>query len=638
MENLKQNIMMKSILYWLSIIAFLLYSFIAASQNHLPVAMDDFYSINQGDTLVANLLLNDHDPDGDPICIFSFKLLTNIDEGHASIMKNDSQFIYRPVKGFYGNVRYSYIVAEKGKYLNNDTGYFIIRVNRINTRDFDSVSVNNLNAGVSYFGGLFRETYYPHFKAIKSNNIDAAFVANIWIGGYDPAGNLHIAAQTYRQQNSLDYAAGPMSTKYDSVHISNYQRVWKTNKYQIADLIQNYNSPYYRLPEDIKNWPVYGINSNIIASNLAPYVDVNKNSIYDISQGDYHCIYGDEAIFFMFNDDTIHTETESRSMGLDIKAMMYAFNHQNDSALTNTIFVHYEITNNSDTDYHDVYLGMWSDLELGYPYDDYIGCDTNLSLYYIYNGDNNDSFYGMNPPATGVLFLNHQMDKFMYYNNDWSINGNPSYGIEYFYYLSGKFRNGQSLRFGGDGFNDVWQTISINFMYPDDPWLPYPSWSEVTSGNTPSDRRSVGSVGPFDFKTKETIKFDFAFIWARNDSLTYLGNVKLLKEYAKNIKSFYDSNGLTCINPKNLNIKIIEPVGINIFPNPTNNTLMLDGLKCQSISKIEIIDINGKKLGFYEINKNQHQISLDVSYLSKGIYFLKVFSDLGSESYKFIKQ
>ena len=48
---------------------------------------------------------------------------------------------------------------------------------------------------------------------------------------------------------------------------------------------------------------------------------------------------------------------------------------------------------------------------LGDPFDDYVGCDVNRGLGYVYNGDgvdeDNTGFlgYGANPPAVGVDFF-----------------------------------------------------------------------------------------------------------------------------------------------------------------------------------------------------------------------------------------
>jgi len=56
-----------------------------------------------------------------------------------------------------------------------------------------------------------------------------------------------------------------------------------------------------------------------------------------------------------------------------------------------------------------VYFTQWSDPDLGTYTDDYVGCDTTLSLGYVYNGNTFDdqfmSSYGSPVPAAGYDFL-----------------------------------------------------------------------------------------------------------------------------------------------------------------------------------------------------------------------------------------
>ena len=53
-----------------------------------------------------------------------------------------------------------------------------------------------------------------------------------------------------------------------------------------------------------------------------------------------------------------------------------------------------------------MYLTYWTDDDLGFAGDDYVGCDTLLNLGYTYNGDNNDEgYYGTPPPAVGHMFV-----------------------------------------------------------------------------------------------------------------------------------------------------------------------------------------------------------------------------------------
>jgi choice-of-anchor B domain-containing protein len=62
--------------------------------------------------------------------------------------------------------------------------------------------------------------------------------------------------------------------------------------------------------------------------------------------------------------------------------------------------------------------------------------------------------------------------------------------------------------------------------------------------------------------------------------------------------------------------------GLSLYPNPANNTLFITS-KYEAITSISIIDIQGKIL-YSEENLNNNIKSLDVSSLSKGIYFVKL--------------
>lgn len=77
-----------------------------------------------------------------------------------------------------------------------------------------------------------------------------------------------------------------------------------------------------------------------------------------------------------------------------------------------------------------------------------------------------------------------------------------------------------------------------------------------------------------------------------------------------------------------------EPL-INMYPNPAENTLHIDG---SLISKITLYSITGQQLASWEYN-NEDTIQLDISSYSKGVYFLKVANDKqATTSLKFIKK
>jgi hypothetical protein len=60
---------------------------------------------------------------------------------------------------------------------------------------------------------------------------------------------------------------------------------------------------------------------------------------------------------------------------------------------------------------------------------------------------------------------------------------------------------------------------------------------------------------------------------------------------------------------------------IKIFPNPAVDWVVLEG---KEIKSVEIINILGSNLGFYPLTTLGLQHRLNLSTLSRGIYFLKI--------------
>jgi photosystem II stability/assembly factor-like uncharacterized protein len=71
---------------------------------------------------------------------------------------------------------------------------------------------------------------------------------------------------------------------------------------------------------------------------------------------------------------------------------------------------------------------------------------------------------------------------------------------------------------------------------------------------------------------------------------------------------------------------------INIYPNPSGNTLFIKGATANSIALV--IDLNGKQL----IQKQSIKDQIDISNLAKGVYILQMINKEGITFRKFIKQ
>ena len=115
---------------------------------------------------------------------------------------------------------------------------------------------------------------------------------------------------------------------------------------------------------------------------------MNGDGVYDpIGSGDYPLIKGDQAIFFVYNDAKgTHTETGGLPLGVEIQGMAYAYSCANDSALYNTIFTNNKIVNKSGSRIDSAFIGNFTDTDIGWYNDDFIGCDVKRGAYYGYNG------------------------------------------------------------------------------------------------------------------------------------------------------------------------------------------------------------------------------------------------------------
>jgi len=122
-----------------------------------------------------------------------------------------------------------------------------------------------------------------------------------------------------------------------------------------------------------------------------------------------HVLKGDETVYWFLNDKGgPHTETGGNPIGLEIRVQAFAFSTNDE--LNKMTFYSYEIINRGDLTLYDTYFSQWCDPDLGYAYDDFIGCDVIRGLGYCYNGREIDGngepyAYGENPPAVGLDFF-----------------------------------------------------------------------------------------------------------------------------------------------------------------------------------------------------------------------------------------
>ncbi|MGN6566452.1 MAG: hypothetical protein ACTHJ0_00795, partial [Flavipsychrobacter sp.] len=453
------------------------------------------------------------------------------------------------------------------------------------------LDINNVRARLMTGGDMWWNigTEKAAYEVPKGGGASSLFAGSCWIGGFDKQGQLKVAAQTYRQDGN-DYWPGALdgSGSISTAQCASWDRFWKVNKSDILSFIAlqksggNTSGSQF---DAINQWPAAG-NPNVFDANgatlqlvtgrsYAPFVDANGNGIYEPSQGDYPDIDGDQYIWWVFNDvGNTKQQTQTASIGLEVQASAFAYS--TNDALNDATFYNYHITNRGTNVLDSAFITTWSDADLGYAFDDYIGCDTTRGLGILYNGTVKDGTgaagqYGDHVPMVGVDFFKGPIRKiidpvtgkekdstltmtvFDYYNNDFSNIGNPTNGVEIYNYMTGSIRKGQrfSNDFSGPGINSkgYGKGPISRFVFTGNPETGSGEWSECVCQNLPGDRRFIHSSGPFTLNAGDVQDVTIGAVWVPNVGGCPNTSFKNIRAADDAAQALFDANFKTIEGP-----------------------------------------------------------------------------------------
>ncbi|MCB0803696.1 MAG: T9SS type A sorting domain-containing protein [Flavobacteriales bacterium] len=526
------------------------------------------------------------------------------------------------------------------------------------------LDIGNVKALVNSNGLLFQDetNQMGSYEVPKGSGINSIKSTAFWMTSMDTINNLiqynygFDAFGTMGNLNSIQ--TGPVDIVHQKKDTSSqFRRLWKINKSEIDFHIQNWSSPSYTIPASIMDWPGNG-NANT-AKILAPFKDLDGDSIYEPQMGEYPLIEGDQAIYVIannFNDnlpDTIYDYirgdtskpwvfTDSTIYGtqsltqIEMHLMVYAYANQPEE-ISNAVFIKAKLhnrSNSSKNDYANFRFSVLSYFDLGFSRDNYLGTDTSRNMYYCYNGDNYDEStinnlgYGSNLGVQGLKFLDQNIASTMRVPvNHNAVSGYYEFPFHVYNYQKNNWLNGVPLSYGGSGY---YYELSCgdssknpNFIFPGDPTLTgdtsqwtelNPCFGDSSKAITPGDRRMIGSPDlPRNFLHKSSMEFNFAYVFAR-DSSSNIGSVTALQIAADTVQAFFNkkTNGIQ---------KVLKSrTEFTIYPNPANNWVQIS-TKSKNF-EIEVLDMKGSVL-----YRKTNSLQIDVSNFHSGIYFIRLIEE-----------
>ncbi len=454
----------------------------------------------------------------------------------------------------------------------------------------EQLNANDVRLAAQNNGILFRSNPNYNFIYEVPASIGTSIIelGLFWFGGVSQDETVYVSAA--KRTSDISFINGPIADQmyynlpeYQSVY---GESIWKVNKEEIQFHIDNYNQSWYEAPKGIKGWPGTGMEEIGVASQLAPYVDVNNDGIYNPNDGDYPCIKGDEAIYMIFNDDRVSDffePSENRGLGMEYHVMVYQFEDTN--YINQTTFIELQVINRSLNDYSNFKPALFIDANIDFPFSDYIGCDSTHNVGYTYNATNTDEgVYGENLPALGVVCLDRNMEYFGTFSFLSSSNPNavPLYNPDYWNYMNGKWKDGSNWLYGGNGVPGSQGVTNepTSFLYSGNP-LTGEGWSELNiDGNglaAPSDESRRKFIVPEHqfLASGESAYYNFSILFSNDGN--HLEDVQNIIELAQDVKLHYDQN----ISNSSCNVSgtgiVGTPIVDSILPQQMFEITRLDG-------------------------------------------------------------
>lgn len=273
------------------------------------------------------------------------------------------------------------------------------------TPSYTHININNVSTWIKNDGETdINPNGNSGFVFPKGSNKAAVFQSGFLYGG-KINGEIRVSGSTYFQGQRPGRIINGVAEDESLPHV----RIYRVRPdYKVGNLQSEQNDQGISQDEiraqyekDWYEWP---------ATMGAPYKDVDGNGVYN-PELDVPGIPGaDQTVWFVANDADEQTcKAMYGSLPLNIEMQATTWAYALAGPLGNMIFRKYTIVNKGTNPIEEMYVNWWSDPDNGAAGDDFTGCDTTLSLSYIYNASIPDATYGNTPPAAGFDFFQGPM-------------------------------------------------------------------------------------------------------------------------------------------------------------------------------------------------------------------------------------
>lgn len=390
-----------------------------------------------------------------------------------------------------------------------------------------SIENQFIKAGVGTMGDFYPGVIgggieYPKRTSVEiANGVKAKspiFSAAIWLSSIEN-GNTKLSGHRYRSPiDKAHFFPGPIRLKDGTVHAQSctlFDKIWIVKKQNILSHILQWSSstsPMANVHSSIKDWPAKGnkqFTTVPIEDDLAPFIDVNNNGIYDPEYGDYPNIKGDEAHFAVMNDVSAN---RSDAIGVELHILTYIYDSPIFNGVGTSIFHDCQVIKKTAGNAEDLIMSLFVDSDLGNYNDDYVGCDTISNTGYTYNADDYDdnttvTGYLNNPPIVSTSFINRKMNSFAYFIN--GLGGAASDPITINStrnFMQGKTNNGGTFTVSPDGITPGFP--ATRYLFFGNPSISS-EWSMHSSNFTPRDLRYLMSTDKslLEFNKPQSLNF-----------------------------------------------------------------------------------------------------------------------------------